>query len=132
EQLHVLERRRVVEDPRDVTQIRCADVQIAVLLERRDQHPVEGEAGKHGEPERRAVQRHALHRAPPTSVRWASRSIAIATAIRNGSRNTAMAAPWPRSAPRMPRWNASVGRTCVVLAGPPPVRMYTTPKSVAV
>src|SRR5204863_33651 len=90
------------------------------------------------EGERRGPQRDPRHRAPPappappTSARRAIRSIAIATTIRNGSRNTAIAAPCPRSAPRMPRWNARVGTTCVVLAGPPPVRMYTTPRSVAV
>src|SRR3989454_10228762 len=94
----------------------------SVLLERHDQHPVEREAGEGHEAEGGGVQRDALH-VLPTSVWRASRSIAIATTIRNGSRNTAMAAPWPRSAPWMPRWKASVGRTCVVLAGPPPVRI---------
>src|SRR3989442_1651947 len=132
EQLHVFERGRVVEDPGDVAQIGRAHVQIAVLLERRNEHPVEREPGEDHEAERRSVQRHTLHCAPPTSVRWASRSIAMATTIRKGSRNTAIAAPCPKSAPKIPRWNASVGSTCVVLAGPPPVRMYTTPRSVAV
>src|SRR2546427_2360781 len=132
EQLHVFERGRVVEDPGDVAQIGRAHVQIAVLLERRNEHPVEREPGEDHEAERRSVQRHTLHCAPPTSVRWASRSIAMATTIRKGGRNTAIAAPCPKSAPKIPRWNASVGSTCVVLAGPPPVRMYTTPRSVAV
>src|SRR5439155_22116788 len=136
EQAHVFQRRRLVEDPRHVPRVERADVEVAVLLERGDQHPVEREAGKGDEAEGGGVQRDALHiappAAPPTSVRRASRSIRVAATIRNGSRKTAMAAPWPRSAPWMPRWKASVGRTCVVLAGPPPVRMYTTPKSVAV
>src|SRR5205814_1910189 len=131
QQPHVLEGGRVVEDPRHVMRIERADVEIAVLLERREQHPVERESGEGHEARRRGIERHAFHLAP-TSARRASRSIAIATTMRNGSRNTAMAAPWPRSAPSTPRWNARVGRTCVVFAGPPPVRMYTTPRSVAV
>src|SRR5437899_3275331 len=131
EQLDVLERRRLVEDPRDVARDRRAHVQVAIPLERRNQHPVERESREHREAEGREVEGHALHRAP-TSARRARRSIATATTMRNGRRNTAIAAPWPRSAPRMPRWNARVGSTCVVFAGPPPVRMYTTPRSVAV
>src|SRR2546426_11153037 len=94
----------------------------SVLLECGDQHPVEREASEGHEAQGGGVQRDALH-VLPTSVWRASRSIRVAATIRNGSRNTAMAAPWPRSAPWMPRWKASVGRTCVVLAGPPPVRI---------
>src|SRR5439155_1088963 len=102
-------------------------------------HPVERTPGDRQDPQGPPVQPEPFHRAPapapappPTSVRRATRSMRTATTIRNGTRNTAMAAPWPRSAPSTPRWKASVGRTCVVFAGPPPVRMYTTPRSVAV
>src|SRR5439155_1553004 len=112
EQIHVLERGWVIEDPGNVAHVRRAHVQVPVLLERRDEHPVKRESGEHDEPERRRVQRHALHCAPPTSARWASRSIPMATTIRKGSRNTAIAAPCPKSAPRMPPWNASVGKPC--------------------
>src|SRR2546428_12193532 len=140
EQPHVLERGRVVEDPGDGAQIRRPDVEVPVLLERGDEHPVKREPGKQHEAERRRVQPGALEgpthvaarHLAPTSARRANRSIVTATTTRKGSRNTAIAAPCPRSAPRMPRWSARVGSTCVVLAGPPPVRMYTTPKSVAV
>src|SRR5207245_7421254 len=113
EQPHVLERGRVVEDPGHVAQIRRPDVEVPVLLERGDEHPVKREPGKQHEAERRRVEPGALqspthfatvHRAP-TSARRANRSIATATTIRKGSRKTAIAAPCPNSAPRIPRWN---------------------------
>src|SRR3989441_13025756 len=122
QQPHVFESGRVVEDPRHVPRVERADVEVAVLFERREQHPVEREPRERHEARRRGVERHALHRAP-TSARRARRSIATATTMRNGSRNTAIAAPWPKSAPSTPRWNARVGSTWVVFAGPPPVRM---------
>src|SRR5439155_1464286 len=54
-QLHVVERGRVVEDPRDVAQVRRAHVQIPVLLELRDEHPVKREPGEDHDAERRSV-----------------------------------------------------------------------------
>src|SRR6266853_1863946 len=110
QQAHVLEGGGIVEDPGDVPRVECADVEVAVLLERGEQHPVEREPGEGHEARCRGIERHALHRAP-TSARRASRSIATATTTRNGTRNTAIAAPWPKSAPSTPRWNARVGST---------------------
>src|SRR2546422_9638064 len=83
EQPHVLERGRVVEDPGYVAQIRRPDVEVPVLLERGDEHPVEREPGKQHEAERRRVQAGALESpahvaagdlAPP-SARAATRTI---------------------------------------------------------
>ena len=131
EQPHVVDRRRIVEDPGHVPQVGGADVEVPVLLQGGDHHPVEREAGEDRKAQGGRIEGCPLEGPPeadrlhwaPTSARRATRNIPTATTIRKGSKKTPIAAPCPRSAPRIPRWKASVGSTWVALAGPPPVRM---------
>src|SRR3989449_6974942 len=120
-------------------QVGGADVELWLGLDPGNYHPIERHPREHGKWGCRNIQDRPPHdpqrpprRHVPTSVRRASRSIAAATTIRTGSRKSAIAAPWPRSAPRMPRWNARLARTWVLLYGPPRVSRYTIPRSVDV
>src|SRR5262249_2994551 len=133
----VLERRREVE-PEGVVLDR---VEVDVLLERRDQHPEEGEREKpreeheHGdvqEPRGDPSPPRARARVHTTSARCARRSIRYATSTSTGTRKSEMAAPAARSLPAMPVAKASDGSVCVESYGAPAVRMETTVMSVNV
>src|SRR3972149_10562358 len=97
---------------------------VVVRLERRDDHPVEGERSEKGEEGNHRVQPPTgcdLPDAPhyTTSVRRASRSMRVATPARTGKRNREMAAPWARSPPWIPLKNVQAESTCVWCTGPP-------------
>src|SRR5207249_2373950 len=107
QQREVAERRGPVEDERHVGGV----VEVGVLLERRDEHPVEGEGQGHGEDADDDVGRGLLapagarHQATaPGSVRRANRSISTDTTTSSGNMNMAIAAPAPSELARMPVW----------------------------
>src|SRR5207247_2222512 len=155
EDLEVLERRRQVEPERDVVH----PVEIGLLLERRDQHPVDGEDGDQDERgEARVDQqmtpelllalgprwRHGSHDpghrlASPRgcgshyhSRRFRFRRTRKSAGNSSGTRKSAIAAPRPRLPAWMPTWYASTGRILLALPGPPWVRRYTTLRSESV
>src|SRR5262249_32798091 len=119
----VIERRRQIEDERIVLDVRGPDVQVGVLLEGRDHHPVEREDRERDEAEndrsmgdggRRAAERGA-HGHATTSARRDVRSMNTARTSSTGTRKMATAAPRPTSPPSTPSWNARLASTCVEL-----------------
>src|SRR5690606_11469727 len=138
EQPHVVERRRL----RVPERVRVRIEEVRVLLERRDEHDVEGQSREQREDRDGQVERRARGdtsdapsaTCPPgerggggrhqiTSLRRISRSSTALTPASTGSRNRAMAAPRPRLPPRMPVKKAWLARVWVMFAGPPRVRM---------
>src|SRR5206468_5309303 len=115
----------VGEDERVVLEI----VEVAIGLERRQQHPVERErqhrreAGHGGvEPDPlRELPRASRFHAQATSARRAICSMTTATTTSTGNRKSEIAAPPARSPPRMPVKKARLDSTCVACAGPPRV-----------
>src|SRR5574341_2441263 len=91
--------------------------QVVVALERRDDHPVEGERSEHREGAHQCVESAAPQKLPrvhhTTSARRAIRSISAAIPARTGKRKREIAAPWARSPPSIPLKKVHVASTCV-------------------
>src|SRR5581483_3878602 len=119
----VIEGRRPVEDERVVGGVGGADVEVGVLLERRDDHPVErkdgkGDEGQDGRPVHDGARDAARRRAREhhsTSARRDARSMTMARTSSTGTRKIATEAPRPTSPPSTPSWKARLASTWVEL-----------------
>src|SRR5207253_6954701 len=125
EKLQIRQGQVVVEDQRVVLEV----VEVAIGLERRQQHPVErerqqrrerGDGGVEPDLLRDLTRASRLH-AHATSARRAICSMTTATTTSTGNRKSEIAAPPARSPPRMPVKKARLDSTCVAWAGPPRV-----------
>ena len=100
----MLERRRLVEPERDVGDV----VEVAVLLERRDHHPIERKRGQDDEEcdpeEKRGLAERAGNGCATCQIsrRRMKRSMKITTTSSTGSMNSEMAAPCDTSPETMP------------------------------
>src|SRR6202047_3938503 len=135
QQLQVIERGREIE----LEGIVLDRVEVDVLLERGDQHPVKRKRQQHHERRQRCELRSAGTEFAPipsrhyvTSARCAARSMKYAIRTRTGMRNNDIAAPAAKSLSWLPVADARQGSVCVESNGPPAVRMYTTVMSVKV